>query len=50
MGLAAIGAHKLAGFIPVGAIFKASLKAGRMRARHSAPPPTAEEQLRVLSQ
>jgi sulfatase maturation enzyme AslB (radical SAM superfamily) len=50
MGLAAVAAHKLAGFIPVGAIFKASIKIGRVRAKRSAPPPTVEEQLRVLSQ
>ena len=50
MGLAAVAAHKLGGFIPVGAIFKASIKIGRVRAKRSAPPPTAEEQLRVLSQ
>ena len=49
MGLAAVAAHKLGGFIPVGAIFKASIKIGRIRARASAPPPTAEEQLRIVS-
>jgi hypothetical protein len=32
MGLAAVGAHKLAGVIPVGAIFRASLKIGQLRA------------------
>jgi sulfatase maturation enzyme AslB (radical SAM superfamily) len=32
MGLAAVAEHKLAGLIPVGAIFKASLKVGRARA------------------
>jgi hypothetical protein len=38
MGLAAVSAHKLGGFIPVGAIFKASLKLGQARAaRRSAP-------------
>jgi hypothetical protein len=50
MGLAAIAAHKLGGLIPVGAIFKASLKIGRKRAERNAPPPTVEDQLRVLSQ
>ena len=33
MGLAAVAAHKLGGFIPVGAIFKTSLKIGRARAK-----------------
>ena len=33
MGLAAIAEYKLAGLIPVGSIFKASLKVGRARAR-----------------
>lgn len=33
MGLAAVADHKLAGLISVGAIFKASLKVGRARAR-----------------
>ena len=32
MGLAAVAAHKLCGFIPVGAIFKASIKVGQVRA------------------
>jgi sulfatase maturation enzyme AslB (radical SAM superfamily) len=50
MGLSAIAAHKLGGFIPVGAIFKASIKVGQMRARRAAPPPAAEDPLRVLSQ
>lgn len=34
MGLAAVAAHKLGGFIPVGAIFKASIKLGKL---HAAP-------------
>ena len=50
MGLAAIAAHKLGGFIPVGAIFKASVKIGQARARLSQTPPAAEERLRILSQ
>jgi sulfatase maturation enzyme AslB (radical SAM superfamily) len=33
MGLASIAAHKLGGILPVGAIFKASLKIGGIRAR-----------------
>src|SRR5437899_11071059 len=47
MGLAAVAAHKLGGFIPVGAIFKASIKVGRARAKRTVPP-NIEEQLRVL--
>jgi len=49
MGLAAVAAHKLGGIIPIGMIFKASIKIGQMRAKHSAPP-TVEDQLRILSQ
>jgi hypothetical protein len=47
MGLAAVAAHKLGGFIPVGAIFKASLKIGAARSRRQ-PMPEPENQLRVL--
>src|SRR5437899_1506505 len=50
MGLAAVAAHKLGGVIPVGAIFKASVKIGQVRAKRAAPAPAVEEQLRVLSQ
>jgi sulfatase maturation enzyme AslB (radical SAM superfamily) len=32
MGLASVAAHKLAGVLPVGAIFKASIKIGQLRA------------------
>ncbi len=49
MGLAAVAAHRLGGVIPVGAIFKASIKIGQARAKRAAPPPAVEEQLRVLS-
>ncbi len=49
MGLAAVAAHKLAGVIPVGAIFNASIKIGRFRAKHSAPLPVLEEPLRISS-
>jgi sulfatase maturation enzyme AslB (radical SAM superfamily) len=49
MGLAAVAAHKLGGFIPVGAIFNASIKIGRFRAKRSAPVPVSEEPLRMLS-
>jgi sulfatase maturation enzyme AslB (radical SAM superfamily) len=47
MGLAAIAAHKLGGILPVGMIFRASIKIGRARNRRSRPSP-AEEPLRVL--
>jgi len=50
MGLAAVAAHKLGGIIPVGAIFKASIKVGRMMAKRSAPPPESKAQFRVLQQ
>lgn len=39
MGLAAVAAHKLAGIIPVGALFKASLKIGQHRAPRALVPP-----------
>jgi MoaA/NifB/PqqE/SkfB family radical SAM enzyme len=47
MGLAAVAAHKLAGFIPVGAIFNASVKIGQARSRRR-PSLTSEEPLRIL--
>jgi len=48
MGLAAIAGHKLGGIIPVGAIFRASVKLGqaKSKARRSA---AVENPLRVLS-
>ena len=39
MGLAAVAAHKLGGLIPVGAIFRASVKLGEFRSKHSQKPP-----------
>lgn len=39
MALAAVADHKLAGFVPVGAIFRASAKIGKMRAKPAPPPP-----------
>jgi MoaA/NifB/PqqE/SkfB family radical SAM enzyme len=48
MGLAAVAAHKLAGFIPVGAIFKASLKIGELRSRRRSEPPPSVPALRIL--
>lgn len=51
MGLAAIGEHKLCGIIPVGAIFKASVRIGQI-GRSPSEPTTAPQQfgevLRVL--
>jgi hypothetical protein len=50
MGLAAIAAHKWGGVIPVGAIFKTSVKIGQARAKRvAAPLPAVEDRLRVLS-
>jgi len=50
MGLAAIADHKLAGVIPVGALFRASVKLGRLRAKPELPslPPSPSKDLRVL--
>jgi MoaA/NifB/PqqE/SkfB family radical SAM enzyme len=51
MGLAAIAAHKLGGIIPVGAIFKASVRIGQIgqaRSKPTAQPTSVEEGLRVL--
>src|SRR5260370_42224563 len=47
MGLAAVAAHKLGGILPVGMIFRASIKIGKARNRRNTPSP-AEEPLRVL--
>ena len=48
MGLAAVANHKLAGFIPVGAIFRASLQIGRMRSKKQPEPNPDIPVLRVL--
>jgi len=48
MGLAAVAAHKLGGFIPVGAIFRASIKIGQARVKRALPPPGVHDELRVL--
>lgn len=48
MGLAAVAAHKLGGFLPVGAIFKASVKLAQLRSRQVPEPPRAAPALRVL--
>ena len=47
MGLAAIAAHKLGGILPVGIIFRASIKIGNARNKQNTQP-TVEEPLRVL--
>ncbi|HEX4274387.1 MAG TPA: radical SAM protein [Bryobacteraceae bacterium] len=54
MGLAAVAAHKLGGIVPVGAIFKASVRIGSARAKEipslsPAPPPVVDERLHVLT-
>jgi MoaA/NifB/PqqE/SkfB family radical SAM enzyme len=49
MALGAVAAHRLAGVISVGAIFKASIKVGQARSKRTEPPMAVEEQLRVLS-
>ena len=48
MGLAAIAAHKLAGLIPVGSIFRASVKLGQLRSKSTAEPLAQASALRVL--
>jgi sulfatase maturation enzyme AslB (radical SAM superfamily) len=51
MGLAAVAAHKLGGIIPVGAIFKASVRIGQIgqaRAKRTAQPLPVGDSLRVL--
>jgi hypothetical protein len=48
MGLAAVAAHKLGGFLPVGAIFKASVRIGRARAKAQAPAPPVDVPLHIL--
>lgn len=48
MGLAAVAAHKLGGIIPVGAIFRASLKIGQSRARGVTPDLAIESPLKTL--
>ncbi len=50
MGLAAVAAHKLGGVIPVGAIFRASVRIGQARAKRSEPSLSGEQQLRVFQQ
>lgn len=50
MGLAAVAEHRLGGILPVGSIFRASIRIGQMlsKAPPVAEPSKAESQLRVL--
>jgi sulfatase maturation enzyme AslB (radical SAM superfamily) len=48
MGLAAVAAHRLAGIIPVGAIFRASIKVGRMRTKADTGPTHSENPFRIV--
>ena len=48
MGLAAVAAHKLGGLIPVGAIFRASIKVGQLRSKQPPEQPRPAPALRVL--
>lgn len=47
MALAAVAAHRLGGVIPVGALFKASIRIGEARKKRPEPVP-AEDGLRIL--
>ena len=49
MGLAAVAAHKLAGLIPVSALFQRSIKIGKYWAARAPKPPGVEEALRIVS-
>ena len=48
MGLAAVAHHKLAGLLPVGAIFRASLALGRMKRKVTFREPPPDNQFRIL--
>ena len=48
MGLAAVAAHKLGGIIPVGAIFRASVKIGQTRSKRTTPLQPIDNTLRLL--
>ncbi|HEX4230746.1 MAG TPA: radical SAM protein [Bryobacteraceae bacterium] len=48
MGLAAVAAHKLGGIIPVGAIFKSSVKIGRLLSKPASKAPPTIPAFRVL--
>jgi sulfatase maturation enzyme AslB (radical SAM superfamily) len=48
MGLAAIADYKLGGVLPVGALFRTSIKAGRVWANWTSKPASPQDALRVL--
>jgi hypothetical protein len=48
MGLAAVAAHKLGGVIPVGSIFRASIKVGRLRSKRSREEAPAAPAFEIL--
>lgn len=48
MGLAAVAAHKLGGIVPVGVIFKASIKLGQLRSKPTPEPLPQVPAFRVL--
>jgi sulfatase maturation enzyme AslB (radical SAM superfamily) len=48
LGLAAVGAHKLGGFIPVGALFKGSIQVGKLIAKRRPEPVPPVPAFRVL--
>ena len=48
MGLAAVGAYKLGGIIPVGAVFEASARIGQIRSRRNSEVPPAGKTLPIL--
>ena len=48
MGLAAVGAHRLGGIIPVGAIFRQSIRVGRAWSKLTSPPSPPQSPLNVL--
>ncbi len=48
MGLAAVAAHKLGGLIPVGAVFKASVRVGQLRSKRAPEQSRQVPVLRVL--
>jgi MoaA/NifB/PqqE/SkfB family radical SAM enzyme len=50
MGLAAVGAHKLGGVIPIKSIFDLSFRIGRLRARAEPAPMVTEKPFQILNQ
>jgi MoaA/NifB/PqqE/SkfB family radical SAM enzyme len=47
MVLAAVANHKVGGFVPVGSIFKASVKIGKLRGKPSLPPPPRSDLVEI---